>query len=149
MVALLSAPDLVQQAQPENHPGPPPTARRTAPFSSAAIQSAHAHRAATGVIDWPEIALLYEGLVRIAPTIGSRVGRAVALAQAGDPVAGLDALEEIPAGRRTSYQPWWAARGHVLQLLARTDEARDAFRRAAGLTENAALREYLFKRVGL
>src|SRR5258708_2584954 len=47
----------------------------------AAIQSVHASRAKTGRIDWKEIALLYEGLVRIAPGIGSLVGRAVAIAQ--------------------------------------------------------------------
>jgi predicted RNA polymerase sigma factor len=46
----------------------------------AAIQSIHANRARTGWIDWKEIALLYEGLVRIAPAIGSLIGRAVAIA---------------------------------------------------------------------
>jgi predicted RNA polymerase sigma factor len=49
----------------------------------SAIQSIHANRAMTGTTDWQEIALLYEGLVKIAPGIGSRVGRAVALAEAG------------------------------------------------------------------
>ena len=62
----------------------------------AAIQSLHANRAKTGRIDWKEIALLYEGLVRIAPGIGSLVGRAVAIAQAGEPTVGLAALEQIP-----------------------------------------------------
>jgi predicted RNA polymerase sigma factor len=49
----------------------------------AAIQTVDANRAVNERIDWPEIALLYEGLVQIAPRIGSLVGRAVALAQAG------------------------------------------------------------------
>jgi predicted RNA polymerase sigma factor len=53
----------------------------------AAIQSVHANRAKTGPIDWEEIALLYEGLVRLAPAIGLLVGRAVAIAQAGKPAA--------------------------------------------------------------
>ena len=112
----------------------------------AAIQSIHASRAADGRIDWPEIALLYEGLVKIAPGIGSLVGRAVAIAQTGRPDAGLAALDEIPAGRVTNYQPFWAARGHLLQLLNQKDEARKAFTRAASLTDDPALREYLFKR---
>jgi RNA polymerase sigma-70 factor (ECF subfamily) len=112
----------------------------------AAIQSIHANRALTGSIDWPEIVLLYEGLVQIAPGIGSLVGRAVALAQAGNPAAGLAALEEIPASRIVNYQPYWAARGHLLQLLNQKDEAQKAFTRAASLTDDAALREYLFKR---
>jgi RNA polymerase sigma-70 factor (ECF subfamily) len=112
----------------------------------AAIQSIHASRAVTGNIDWPEILLLYEGLVQIAPSIGSLTGRAVALAQAGDPAAGLAALEEIPTNRTATYQPYWAARGHVLLLLGRNDEARHAFTRAAGLTDDPALRNYLFTR---
>lgn len=113
----------------------------------AAIQSLHAHRAVTGMIDWQEIALLYEGLVRLAPGVGARVGRAVALAQAGEVSAGLVALDEIPAERAADYQPWWAARGHLLVRLQRTAEAEHAFIRAASLTEDPALRAYLLKRV--
>ena len=74
----------------------------------AAIQSVHASRAKTGRIDWKEIALLYEGLVRIAPGIGSLVGRAVAIAQAEQPAAGFAALEQIPSDRTADYQPYWA-----------------------------------------
>jgi len=112
----------------------------------AAIQSLHANRARSGRIDWKEIALLYEGLVRIAPGIGSFVGRAVAIAQAGDPAAGFAVLQQIPTDRTANYQPYWAARGHLLQLLNRKDEAREAFNRAASLTDDPVLREYLFKR---
>jgi RNA polymerase sigma-70 factor (ECF subfamily) len=112
----------------------------------AAIQSIHANRAISGTIDWPEIVLLYEGLVQIAPGIGSLVGRAVALAQTGKLATGLAALEEIPASRVANYQPFWAARGHLLQLLNRKDEALKAFTRAASLTDDPALREYLFRR---
>jgi RNA polymerase sigma-70 factor, ECF subfamily len=112
----------------------------------AAIQSIHASRAITGFIDWPEILLLYEGLVQFAPGIGSLVGRAVALAEAGEPAAGFAALEEIPASRIVNYQPYWAARGHLLQLLNRQNEADEAFTRAASLTDDPALREYLFQR---
>jgi RNA polymerase sigma-70 factor (ECF subfamily) len=112
----------------------------------AAIQSIHAGRAVTGSINWPEIVLLYEGLVQIAPGIGSLVGRAVALAQAGNPAAGLAALEEIPASRIVSYQPYWATSGHLLQLLDQKEEAQKAFGRAASLTDDPALRDYLFKR---
>ncbi len=112
----------------------------------AAIQSIHANRAKTGRIDWKEIALLYEGLARIASGVGSLVGRAVAIAQAGQSAAGFAALEQIPADQTADYQPYWAARGHLLQLLNRKDEAREAFDRAASLTDDPALREYLFKR---
>jgi predicted RNA polymerase sigma factor len=112
----------------------------------AAIHSVHASRAVSGCTNWPEIVLLYEGLVQIAPGIGSLVGRAVALAQAGNPAAGLAALEEIPASRIVNYQPYWAARGHLLQLQNQKDEAQKAFTRAASLADDPALREYLFKR---
>jgi RNA polymerase sigma factor (sigma-70 family) len=112
----------------------------------AAIQSLHANRAQSGRIDWKEIALLYEGLVRIAPGIGSLVGRAVAIAQASGPTSGFAALEQIPADRTANYQPYWAARGHLLHSLNRNGEAVEAFNRAASLTDDPALREYLFKR---
>ena len=112
----------------------------------AAIQSVHASRAKTGHIDWKEIALLYEGLVRIAPRIGSLVGRAVAIAQTGEPAVGLAALDGIPSEQTADYQPYWAARGHLLRLLNRNDEAVEAFNRAASLTDDPALREYLLQR---
>lgn len=114
----------------------------------AAIQSIHADRAVSGRIDWGEILLLYEGLVKIAPTIGSWVGRAVAMAQAGDAAAGFAALGEIPEERVRDYQPYWAARGHLLHLLHRNAEAREALTRAASLTDDPALRAHLFKRSG-
>jgi RNA polymerase sigma-70 factor (ECF subfamily) len=112
----------------------------------AAIQSIHASRAASGQIDWTQIALLYEGLVQIAPGVGSLVGRAVAIGQAGKPEYGLDALEQIPAGRVADYQPYWAAHGHLLELLNRKYEAQQSFTRAASLTEDAAIRKYLLTR---
>lgn len=113
----------------------------------AAIQSIHAARAKSGNIDWQEIALLYEGLVRLAPNVGASVGRAVALAQAGDPAAGLNALDALPPSSVVIYQPFWAARGHLMELLNRKDEASRAFIRAASLTDDPALRDYLFKRI--
>jgi RNA polymerase sigma-70 factor (ECF subfamily) len=112
----------------------------------AAIQSIHADRAVTGSTNWKEVAVLYEGLVRLAPGIGSMVGRAAALAQAGDPAAGLEALEGIPEDRVSDYQPYWATRGHLLLLQDHREEASRAFIRASGLTDDPALRNFLFKR---
>jgi RNA polymerase sigma-70 factor (ECF subfamily) len=112
----------------------------------AAIQSVHASRSKTGHIDWKEIALLYEGLVRLAPGIGSLVGRAVAIAQGCYPLTGFSALEKISRNSIENYQPYWAARGHLLQMLNRRDEAKESFNRAASLTDDPALREYLFRR---
>jgi predicted RNA polymerase sigma factor len=109
----------------------------------AAIQSIHAHRVVSGVIDWKEIALLYEGLVRLAPTVGAQVGRAVALAETGEVATGLAALDAISADHTANYQPWWAARAQLLRRLGRSAEARAAFERAASLTDDSALRAHL------
>jgi RNA polymerase sigma-70 factor (ECF subfamily) len=69
-------------------------------------------------------------------------------AQAGQPAGGFASLEQIAANRTDDYQPYWAARGQLLQMLNRKDEAQKAFTRAASLTDDPALREYLFKRSG-
>jgi predicted RNA polymerase sigma factor len=111
----------------------------------AAIQSIHAQRSVSGTIDWREIALLYEGLVRITPAIGAQVGRAVALAESGEVDAGFLALEAIPPNRTVNYQPWWAARAHLLRKLGRNQEAQAAFGRAASLTDDSAQRAYLLR----
>src|SRR5262249_35112721 len=65
---------------------------------------------------------------------------------AGQPAVGFAALEEVPAGRIADYQPYWAAGGHLLQMLNRKDEAQQAFARAASLTDDSAAREFLFER---
>ena len=112
----------------------------------AAIQSAHAQRALTGATDSEAIALLYEGLVRTAPTLGARVAHAAALAEARGPAAGLAALDAIATDTAATYQPYWALRGHVLKALGRSPEAHDAYARAIGLSEDNAAREFLMAR---
>jgi len=112
----------------------------------AAIQSVHAQRAASGRTDWDAIALLYEGLIRIAPTIGARVGQAAALGEAGGPGAGLRALDAIPADAIAAYQPYWALRAHLLARTGRPDEARACYARAIGLSEEPAVRAFLAAR---
>ncbi|HKZ09200.1 MAG TPA: DUF6596 domain-containing protein [Rhodanobacteraceae bacterium] len=111
----------------------------------AAIQSAHAARAQTGQVDWEAIALLYEGLVRIAPTIGAQVGRAAAVAEARDARTAWRLLETIPEQAVAGYQPYWALAAHLLERLQRSDEARAARERAIGLCEDPAMRAFLGK----
>ncbi len=111
----------------------------------AAIQSAHSHRAFTGRTDWEAIALLYEGLVRIAPTIGALVGRAAAVAEARDAKTGWALLETISADAIDSYQPYWALAAHLLRRMRRSAEAA-AYDRAIGLCEDPAAREFLTER---
>lgn len=109
----------------------------------AAIQSVHARRAATGRTDWEAISLLYEGLIRGAPTIGARVGHAAALAEARGAEAGLSALDTLPPDTVAGYQPYWALRGHLLRRLGRPAEAKRAYARAVGLSEDPAVRDFL------
>jgi RNA polymerase sigma-70 factor (ECF subfamily) len=111
----------------------------------AAIQSVHAQRARTGGTDWESIALLYEGLVRIAPSIGALVGRAAAVAKARDPQTGWTLLLKIPANAVANYQPYWALAAHLLEHMHRTGEARAARERAIGLCEDPAMRTFLLR----
>jgi len=112
----------------------------------AAIQSVHAQRVRTGETDWEAVTLLYEGLLRHAPTMGARVAHAAALGEARDAEAGLAALDAIPPDEVATYQPYWALRGHVLTALGRAAEAGEAYERAIGLSEDPAVRAFLLGR---
>ena len=114
----------------------------------AAIQSVHAERAHTGRTDWAAIALFYEQLVRISPTLGTRVGYAAAVAEAEAPEAGLAVLDPIAPDAVSHYQPYWALRAHLLQRLGKKREAADAYDRAIGLAEDPAVREFLLQKRG-
>lgn len=121
--------------------------RRAGRFQlEAALQSAHIEGARAGRTDWHAIAVLYDGLVRVAPTVGAIVGRAAALGEATGPSAGLAALEAIEVDAARSYQPYWAVRAHLLGRLGRAAEALAAFDRAIGLTEDASIRQFLLRR---
>jgi RNA polymerase sigma-70 factor (ECF subfamily) len=109
----------------------------------AAIQSVHAHRVVSGRTDWEAIALLYEGLLLCAPTIGARVGHAAAIAEARGAPAGLSALEALPLDAVVGYQPYWALRAHLLSAIGRAGDARAAYDRAIGLSEDRAIRDFL------
>lgn len=113
----------------------------------AAIQSMHARRRLTGGTDWEAIALLYEGLVRLAPTVGARLGRAAALAEARGAAHAWAALETLPADTIKDHQPYWALAAHVLERLGRLDQARAAYNRAIGLCTDPAMREFLSQKL--
>ena len=109
----------------------------------AAIQSVHAHRARTGYTDWEAIALLYEGLVRFAPSLGAQVGRAAAIAEARGATTGWRLLEAIPSEDVKNYQPYWALAAHLFKRMEQFPEATAAYSRAIGLCEDQAVREFL------
>lgn len=112
----------------------------------AAIQSVYAERCRSGHIEWTAIADFYERLVQLTPSLGARVGRAAAVAEAHGPEAGLALLEELDHDWVAPYQPYWAVRAHVLRLLKRDDEARQSFDNAIGLAEDEAVRRFLLQR---
>jgi RNA polymerase sigma-70 factor (ECF subfamily) len=111
----------------------------------AAIQSSHAQRAFSGSTDWEAIALLYQGLSQLSPSVGALVGRAAALANARGLASGLAALEAIDSRSVVTYQPYWAVRAHLLGGLGRTEAARESYSQAIGLCEDPAVREFLIR----
>jgi predicted RNA polymerase sigma factor len=113
----------------------------------AAIQSVHTQRLLTGHTDWENIAILYEGLVQIAPTIGVRVGQAAAVAEAFDAASGFALLEAIPAEAIKNYQPYWALAAHLFKRKQRFEEAKAAYNRAIELCDDTSMREFLVQQV--
>jgi RNA polymerase sigma-70 factor, ECF subfamily len=118
--------------------------RRPGPFQlEAAIQSAHCQRAFTGQTPWPAIDQLYATLVLHHPSIGARIGQAVARGEAGDAAAGLRLLDELDGAATQSHAPYWVARAHLLRLDRQVQKADSALARAIGLTEDPRLRAHL------
>ena len=113
----------------------------------AAIQSVHAQRRRSGETDWWAIAYLYEGLLHISSTVGAQIGRAVAVAQTQGAGQEIRLLDQIALNTIQNHQPYWAARAHLLGLADLQEEAHLAYKRAIGLTDNAALRTFLQKRM--
>lgn len=104
----------------------------------AAIQALHCTRPT----DWQEIALLYAGLVALAPTIGARIGHAAAIGEAQGPAQGLALLDAVAGAQ--AYQPWWAVRAHL--LAAAGQDATEAARQAIALAPDPAVRAWLAAR---
>ncbi len=113
----------------------------------AAIQSVHARRAVTGATDWEAIALLYEALLRVAPTTGGAVAQAAAMLHAERAPDALARLDALAADDVRTYQPYWAVRAAVVARLGRGAEARRAYARAIGLSSDAAVRTFLLEQM--
>jgi RNA polymerase sigma-70 factor (ECF subfamily) len=113
----------------------------------AAIVACHA-RARTAVeTDWARIAALYEALAQLAPSPVVELNRAVAVAMAFGPAAGLELVDTLTSEPSLkAYHLLPSVRGDLLAKLGRSDEARAEFERAAALTRNARERELLLNR---
>jgi RNA polymerase sigma factor (sigma-70 family) len=118
------------------------------PFAlQAAIAACHARAHTAEETDWPRIAALYDALAQLAPSPVVELNRAVAMAMAFGPAAGLelvDALVDEPTLR--SYHLLPSVRGDLLFKLGRWGEAGAEFERAAGLTRNGRERALLLER---
>ena len=121
---------------------------RQGPYAlQAAIAACHARARTPEETDWAQIVALYAELARLTPSPVVELNRAVALAMAFGPAAGLelvDALTSEPSLQNYHLLP--SVRGDLLKKLGRMDEARAEFERAASLTRNTRERELLIGR---
>jgi RNA polymerase sigma-70 factor (ECF subfamily) len=112
----------------------------------AAIQAVHAERRLTGRINTGALVTLYAALARFRPTPGVLTARAAATLSDGQTAQALRLLDAIPAAATAAYQPFHATRAAALAALGRSADARDAYARAIGLSEDPAVRAWLTAR---
>lgn len=113
----------------------------------AAIAACHAQAGRSDDTDWARIAALYAMLAQVAPSPVVELNRAVAVAMAQGPAAGLaivDAVREHPALRRYQWLP--GVRGDLLARLGRREQARAEFLAAAALAGNERERDLMLER---
>ncbi|MEU4673100.1 RNA polymerase sigma factor [Amycolatopsis sp. NPDC023774] len=112
----------------------------------AAIAACHAAAPAASDTDWPQIAALYGELAKRVPSPVVQLNRAVAVAMADGPAAGLAHVDTM-AGDLDGYHLLPATRADLLRRLGRHEEAADAYRAALALAGNEADRRFLRRRL--
>ncbi len=122
---------------------------RPGPFQvQAAIAACHATAPTAAATDWAEIAALYERLTQMVPSPVIALNRAVAVAMADGPAAGLVLVEQLDqSGALAGYHLLPATHADLLRRLGRSDEAAAVYRRALELAPTDAERRYLSRRV--
>jgi RNA polymerase sigma-70 factor (ECF subfamily) len=114
----------------------------------AAIAACHDTAATAAETDWVEIAALYGTLERMVPSAVVQLNRAVAIAMADGPEAGLRAVAVIDeSGALDGYHLLPATRADLLRRLDRRDEAAAAYETALALTTTDSERRYLERRL--
>lgn len=111
----------------------------------AAIQSAYAARAWRGSPDWGALLVLYDALLKIAPSDVVQLNRVAVVAQIEGPAAGLKALTSLDSLLQ-SYQPYWALKADLLRRDDRKRDARSAYDRAIDLTPDPVVQKFLRER---
>jgi RNA polymerase sigma-70 factor, ECF subfamily len=114
----------------------------------AAIAALHAEAPSYGETDWPQIVALYDLLLRAWSSPVVALNRAVAVAMAQGPAAGLAQIGELEAdGRLAGYRYLPAVKADLLRRLGDHEEAAGAYREALALSDNDAEREFLAGRL--
>ncbi|WP_342740894.1 RNA polymerase sigma factor [Bradyrhizobium sp. B117] len=114
----------------------------------AAIAALHARAASFDETDWPQIAGLYEVLLRISPSPVIELNHAAAVSMVDGPARALDLVDAITArGGLNGYELLPAVRADLLRRLERKDEAREAYRLATEATQLEPLRRLYARRV--
>ncbi len=123
--------------------------RRTGAYQiQAAIAALHAEAARPEATDWPQIAALYDTLLRFQPSPVVALNRAVAIAMTRGAEEGLRLVDEIGrSGALDDYLHFHSARADLLRRLGRRDEARLAYRRALDLAGSTPERAFLRRRL--
>jgi len=113
----------------------------------AAIAACHARARTAEKTDWARIVALYDALAQLTPSPVVELNRAVAVAMAFGPAAGLELVDGLRAEPAlAAYHLLPSVRGDLLAKLYRFDEARAEFERAATLTRNERERRLLRER---
>jgi RNA polymerase sigma-70 factor (ECF subfamily) len=111
------------------------------------IQAAIASEHAADATDWARVAALYERLTAFERSPVVELNRAVAVAMARGPEAGLELIEPLEGGRLDGYHLLHATRADLLRRLGRDEEAAVAYRRAHELAANPTERAFLERRL--
>jgi RNA polymerase sigma factor (sigma-70 family) len=115
----------------------------------AAIAACHARARTNEETDWDRIVALYDALAELTQSPVVELNRAVAIAMAAGPKAGLEIVDELVVrGALDGYHLLPAVRGDLLEKLGRTSESKAEFELAASLTRNQREREVLLGRAG-
>lgn len=113
----------------------------------AALAACHARARTPAETDWQRIVALYDALAQLAPSPVIELNRAVAIAMAFGPAAGLELVDTlISEPSLKAYHLLPTVRGDLLTRVGRLGEAGAEFERAASLTRNARERELLLDR---
>jgi RNA polymerase sigma-70 factor (ECF subfamily) len=119
------------------------------PFAiEAAISAEHCKAARAEDTDWPRIVTLYDLLYQLLPSPVVALNRAVAIAMAQGPQAGLAIIDELAAsGELDEYHLLHAARADMLRRLGSNVEAAESYQLALKLASNDSERRFLERRL--